>query len=180
MTDWEAVVRDNVAAVQNTAYRLVGNHADAWDCVQETFLEAVKLERRESVRDWPALLRRVATSRALDLLRARARQRQRFSSEADPAMASGREAEPPRQAEANELAGRLRAALRRLPGGQAEVFCLFSFEQLSCEEAAQQLGVSPSAARMLLSRARRRLQRLLGLSCGSAAKDRVKGDKGLQ
>ncbi len=63
MTDWEAVVRDNVAAVQSTVCRLVGNHADAWDCVQETFLEAVKIERREAVCDWPALLRRVATAR---------------------------------------------------------------------------------------------------------------------
>ena len=69
MTDWDAVVSQHVAIVQRTVYRLVGNHADAWDCIQETFLEAVKIDRREPVRNWPALLRHLATARALDLLR---------------------------------------------------------------------------------------------------------------
>ena len=69
MADWEAVVSQHVAAVRRTVYRLVGNHADAWDCVQETFLEAVKIDRREPVRNWSALLRHLATARALDLLR---------------------------------------------------------------------------------------------------------------
>jgi DNA-directed RNA polymerase specialized sigma24 family protein len=41
MTDWETVVSQHVAAVRRTVYRLVGNHADAWDCIQEAFLEAV-------------------------------------------------------------------------------------------------------------------------------------------
>ena len=35
----------------------------AWDCVQETFLEAVKIDRREPVRNWTALLRHLATAR---------------------------------------------------------------------------------------------------------------------
>ena len=39
----------------------------------------VKVARRESVRDWPALLRHLATARALDLLRVRCRQRCRSS-----------------------------------------------------------------------------------------------------
>jgi RNA polymerase sigma-70 factor (ECF subfamily) len=164
MTDWEAVVSQNVGAVQRTVYRLVGNQADAWDCIQETFLEAVKIDRREPVRDWPALLRRVAVARSLDLLRVRVRQRKRHDCEADPAKVHGREPEPPRQAEANELGEQLRAALGRIPRRQAQVFCLSCFEQLTCEQAAAQLGISPTAARMLLSRARRRLQRLLAPS----------------
>ncbi len=69
MTDWEVIVGQHVEIVRRTVYRLVGNHADAWDCVQETFLEAVRIDRREPVRDWPALLRHLATARALDLLR---------------------------------------------------------------------------------------------------------------
>lgn len=81
MTDWEAVVSQHVGIVRHTVYRLVGNHADAWDCIQETFLEAVKVERREPVRNWPALLRRLATARALDLLRVRYRQRDRHGPE---------------------------------------------------------------------------------------------------
>ncbi len=75
MTDWETVVGQHAGIVQRTVYRLVGNHADAWDCIQETFLEAVKIDRREPVRNWPALLRHLATVRALGLLRVRSRQR---------------------------------------------------------------------------------------------------------
>jgi RNA polymerase sigma-70 factor (ECF subfamily) len=161
MADWEAVVSQHVATVRRTVYRLVGNHADAWDCVQETFLEAVKIDRREPVRNWSALLRHLATARALDLLRRRSRQRSRCSPDADPAQVISREPGPPGRAEANELADRLRAAVGRLPRRQAHVFCLNCFEQMTSEEAAEQLSISPTAARMLLSRARRRLERLL-------------------
>ena len=159
--DWEAVVSQHVAVVRRTVYRLVGNHADAWDCIQETFLEAVKIDRREPVRNWPALLRHLATARALDLLRVRCRQRSRRSPDADPAQAISREPSPSGHAEANELADRLRAAVGQLPRRQAQVFCLTCFEQMSGEEVAERLGISPTATRMLLCRARRHLERLL-------------------
>ncbi|MBN2025038.1 MAG: sigma-70 family RNA polymerase sigma factor [Pirellulales bacterium] len=171
MTDWEAVVGQHVEIVRRTVHRLVGNDADAWDCVQETFLEAVKIERREPVRDWTALLRRLATARALDLLRVRCRQRGRRNTEADPAHAISREPSPSGHAEASELADRLRAAVGRLPRRQAEVFCLTCFEQMTSEVVAQRLGISPTAARMLLSRARRRLQGILEPLHGAAGKD---------
>jgi RNA polymerase sigma-70 factor, ECF subfamily len=161
MTDWEAVVSQHVEIVRRTVYRLVGNHADAWDCVQETFLEAVKIDRRESVNNWSAMLRHLATIRAMDLLRVRSRQRNRHNPDADPAQAISREVNPARQADACELADRLRAAVVRLPRRQAEVFCLTCFEKMNSEEVSERLGISPTATRMLLSRARRRLQRLL-------------------
>lgn len=171
MTDWETVVREHEPDVRRTVYRLVGDHADAWDCVQETFLEAVRIDRREPVRNWPALLRRVATARALDLLRARARQRSRRGTEAEPADAISREAGPSCRAEANELAKRLRDAVGRLPRRQAEVFCLACFDELTAEEIGQEMGISPAATRMALSRARQRLRRLLEPVCGRTKDD---------
>lgn len=170
MTDWEAVVGQHVEIVRRTVYRLVGNDADAWDCVQETFLEAVKIDRREPVRDWPALLRHLATARALDLLRRRSRQRSWCSAEADPAQAISREPTPSGHAEARELADRLRDAVGRLPRRQAEVFCLICFDRMTSAAVAERLGIRPTAARMLLSRARRRLRRLLE-PLGSASED---------
>ena len=166
MTDWEAVVSQHVGIVRHKVYRLVGNHADAWDCIQETFLEAVKVDRREPVRNWPALLWHLATARALDLLRVRYRHRDRYSPDPDPTQAISREPNPSSHAEASELADRLRVAVGRLSRRQAEVFCLSCFEQMSSEEVARQVGISPTAARMLLSRARRRLERLLEPSGG--------------
>ena len=161
MTDWEAVIGQYVGIVQRTVYRLVGNHADAWDCIQDTFLEAVKVDRRELVRNWQALLRHLATAKALDLLRRRSRQCARYNAEADPAKAVSREPNPGRHAEATELADRLRVAVAQLPRRQAQVFCLTCFEQMSSEEVAERLGVSPAAARMQLLRARERLRILL-------------------
>jgi RNA polymerase sigma-70 factor, ECF subfamily len=171
MADWEAVVSQNVATVRRTVYRLVGNHADAWDCIQETFLEAVKIDRREPIRNWPALLRHLATARALDLLRMRSRQRKQDDPDADPAQAISREPSPSGHAEAHELADRLRAAVGQLPRRQAEVFCLTCFEQMSGEEVAERLVISPTAARMLLSRARQRLERLLKPFEGATEED---------
>jgi RNA polymerase sigma-70 factor (ECF subfamily) len=171
MTDWEAVVSEHLGIVQRTVHRIVGNHADVWDCIQETFLEAVKIDRREPVRNWPGLLRHLATARALDVLRVRSRQRKRGNPDADAAQALSREPNPSHCAEANELACRLRAAVGQLPRRQAEVFCLICFEQMTSEEVAERLGTSPTAARMLLSRARRRLQRLLAPWGGNTEKD---------
>ncbi|MBN2291868.1 MAG: sigma-70 family RNA polymerase sigma factor [Pirellulales bacterium] len=161
MTDWDAVVSQHVEIVRCTVHRIVGNHADAWDCIQETFLEAVKVDRREPVRNWPALLRRLATVRALDFVRARSRRRGQNGAEAELAQTIGREPSPSSNAEASELAGRLRTAVGQLPRRQAQVFCLTYFEQMPSTEVAEQLGISPTAARMLLSRARQRLQRFL-------------------
>ena len=170
MTDWDAVVGQHVETVRRTVYRLVGNDADAWDCIQETFLEAVKIDRREPIRNWPALLRHLATARALDLLRGRCRQQNRFGPQGEPVQAIGREPSPSNSAEASELADRLRAAVGRLPRRQAQVFCLSCFEQMTSEEVAQRLGISPTATRMLLSRARRRLERLLEPLIGSTGR----------
>lgn len=161
MTDWETVVNQNVTTVQQTVYRLVGNHADAWDCIQEAFLEAVKIDRRETVRNWSALLRHLATVRALDLLRKRSRQRNRYHDAPDLLEIVSSEPDPHDHAEACELADRLRVAICRLPQRQAQAFCLTYFEQMTGEEMAEQLGIKPTASRMLLSRARGRLARLL-------------------
>jgi RNA polymerase sigma-70 factor, ECF subfamily len=167
MTDWEAVVSQHTGIVRSTVYRLVGNHDDAWDCVQETFLEAVRIDRREHVRDWASLLKHLATARSLDLLRARSRRRNRHGPDANPAGAISREPNPSHQAEATELADRLRVAIGQLPNQQAQAFCLACFEQMTSEEVADRLGLRPTAIRMLLSRARRRLRRLLASSDGA-------------
>ena len=170
MTDWETVVNQNVGLVWRTVHRLVGNHADASDCVQETFLEAVKIDRRELVRDWSGLLRRLATVRALDLLRVRYRQRQRCDPEADTSLAISREPDPRCQVQASELADRLRASVTQLPRQQAQVFCLSCFEKMTSEQVGERLGISATAARMLLSRARQRLRRIL-VSDGAHGED---------
>ena len=84
----------------------------------------------------------------------------------EAAEAASREDDPSCHAEASELADRLRSAVGQLPRRQGEIFCLSCFEQMTSEEIAQRSGISSTAVRMMLSRARRRLQQLLAPRAG--------------
>jgi RNA polymerase sigma-70 factor (ECF subfamily) len=161
VTDWTTIVDQHGQLVWATAWRLLGNAADALDCYQETFLEAVKVARREPVNNWGALLRHLATARALDLLRARCRQQNRTDAMVNPDTLVSQEADPRQEAEANELAERLRVALAQLPHDQAEVFCLSCLDKLSYREIAERLKLTTNAVGVLLHRARQRLRELL-------------------
>ncbi len=63
--DWQMVVKKHGPAAWQTAYRLLGNHADTADCFQETFICALELSRRQRGRSFPALLVRSAATRAI-------------------------------------------------------------------------------------------------------------------
>ena len=161
MTDWREILSQHGQVAWQTAYRLLGNHADAADCLQKTFLDAWEISRRQPVRDWGALLRRLATARALDLLRGRYRRTSRSEPLADPAAVPSTDAGPQQQAEASELAQRLRTALVRLPRREAEVFCLRFLEEMTYPQIADRLGLETNAVGVLLHRARKRLRGLL-------------------
>jgi RNA polymerase sigma-70 factor (ECF subfamily) len=154
MTDWPTILRDHGSLVWRTVFRLLSHHADAADCFQRTFLAAVDLAGREAVRDWPAALRRLATARALEALRARYRRR----SDPLPEAIDGRLADPLAAAAGGELADRLRAALAEIDPVQAEVFCLVCLDGLTNHDAAHELGVTPNHAGVLLHRARQALR----------------------
>lgn len=146
--------------VWQTAYRLLGNDADAWDCYQNVFLDAVRVDARESVRDWPALLRHLATRGALALLRKRYRcLKAESTADVDELTSPG--PSPAEQAEAAELDAWVRAALAWLPKQQAEVICLRWLDELTYQEIGDQLGLAPGAVGVLLHRARKQLQRQL-------------------
>lgn len=161
MTDWRDIVEQHGQVVWQTAYRLLGNHADALDCFQKVFLDAVQVARRDRVRHWPALLRQMTTARALDLLRDRYRRRNRSVPMAAALEVTSDIAPPDQKAQAAELVDQLRLALSRLPERQAEAFCLRSIEGMSYEEIAARLEVEVNHVGVLLNRARTRLQQLL-------------------
>ena len=71
LTDWPYILRTHGPMAVRAAYRILGRAADAEDALQQAFLEALELQRRGPVKNWPALLRHLATCRALDLLRKR-------------------------------------------------------------------------------------------------------------
>jgi len=173
MPDWPEIIEREGAAVWRAAYRLLGNRADADECFQEVFLAALEVAAREPVRDWGALLRRLAAARAMDRLRRRYRRREAGPA-ADWDALPGAAPLPSRGAEDAELAGSLRAALAGLPPKQAEAFCLHHLEDWSYREIAGHLAISVDAVGVLLHRARKRLRVLLEPeSSGSAEARRV-------
>src|ERR1700683_2615192 len=79
MIDWEGILRREGPAVWKTAWKVLGNRADADECFQEACLAAVEYSKKNAVKQWRPFLHRLATTRAIDRLRKRARWRRRES-----------------------------------------------------------------------------------------------------
>jgi RNA polymerase sigma-70 factor, ECF subfamily len=165
MVDWEQIARLHGPLVWRTVYRLLGYRAReaAADCFQETFLTAFDYSRRQEVRNWPGLLQRVATTRALDALsrgRSDARRNVRIGS-ADWEQVPSAATRPDAAAQEAELMEQFRLALAELPAGQREVFCLRFLSGMSYEDIAAENGTTVDAIGVSLHRARARLKQAL-------------------
>jgi RNA polymerase sigma-70 factor (ECF subfamily) len=152
--DWERIVRDHGPMVFTTAWRILGQAADAEDVVQDVFMEVQKI--RVHVRCWPALLRRLATFRSLDRLRQR-----KSTTALDGLSLFSRNGDPEADAMEKELADRLRQAIAQLPEREGTVCCLRFFDELSYDEIAEHLAISRGAVAAALHKARAKLECLL-------------------
>ncbi len=161
MTDWTQIVREYGPVVWRTAFRLLNHDADAADCFQRAFVSALTVADKEPVRNWPALLKRLAVARSLERLRQRRREANRREALPDGGGADDRAADPVQAAQAGELAEHLREALAQLDARQSEVFCLSCLEGLSYQQIAVQVGVTVNHVGVLMNRARTRLRELL-------------------
>jgi RNA polymerase sigma-70 factor (ECF subfamily) len=154
VVDWSQIVQQHGPLVWTTVYRLLRHDADAADCFQRTFLSALVLSRTQTIRNWPGLLRRLGTTRALEALRQRLRQSQRLRPLLAEVAVSSSTPQPDQAAAIQELSDHLREALAELDARQAEVFCLICLDGLSYAETADQLGLTVSHVGVLLNRAR--------------------------
>ncbi|HUP76954.1 MAG TPA: sigma-70 family RNA polymerase sigma factor [Pirellula sp.] len=144
--------------VLNAALRVVGNSDDADDVAQEVFLETFKNNRMYEYAEQPALIRTIATRRALDRLRRRKKAIQLDGRELDL-----RVSDPCESIVAAELDQQLRDALVNVPPREAEIFCLSAFEGYSTTAIAQMLSISKGAVAKSLCLARSRLSAALTL-----------------
>jgi RNA polymerase sigma factor (sigma-70 family) len=159
--DWRPIWKEHGPTVWRTVYRVLGHHADALDCYQETFLAAWQFAQRNQVVDWAAFLTKVATRRAIDRLRQQIRSRQRFAplgAVPEPATSAGC---PVQHARESELMALVRQGLAQLPDKQAEVFWLSCIEGQSHQQISAEMEVAPGEVRVLLYRARAGLAKLL-------------------
>ena len=162
MTVWEEIVRDYSPAIWKAVYRLVGNPDDAADCVQETFLSAMRHGNSKPVANWGALLHRIATARALDCLR----KRYQTSARREPVPPDWNSLpdmrpDPQRLAQGSELVQKLLQSLVELPRLQAEAFCLRYLAELEYSQIAESMDINPNSVGALLHRTKESLRQML-------------------
>jgi RNA polymerase sigma-70 factor, ECF subfamily len=174
-TAFEALVMHYESQVFSLARRIVRELHDVEEVVQETFLSV--LEHLNSFRgDAPfrAWLMRIATNTALKLLRRRRNQRSVVREEEDslphPQFVA------PWQQDVAELAGRaeirwlIDEALTELDEKYRLVFVLRDIQELSVEETAGALQISPANVKVRLMRARLMLRERLTRALGDPAR----------
>lgn len=159
--DWQIIIEKHGPAVWQTAYRLLGNRTDAADCFQETFICALEISQRQRIRSFSALLRRLATTRAIDQLRRRFR---RSHCEAVSTAVPSTNPGPAQMAQQQELIARLRELLTQLQPQETQVFCLRYLNDMSYRQIAKALSIKTNTAGVLLHRARAKLRQSFEVS----------------
>ena len=171
-TALEALMAQYGPKVFGLALRLTGNHQDAEEVSQDVFwtiFEKVDTFRGEStLSSW---IYRIATNAALMKLRKRPKVREiPLEEELGPAMTEdGMIAElivdwsrfPDAELDRKELAHRIEEAVNLLPPDYRSVFVLRDIEGLPAEGACQILGISVTALKSRLHRARLFLRKQL-------------------
>jgi RNA polymerase sigma factor (sigma-70 family) len=141
--------RHHVGEVYRYTYAVLGNHADAEDVTQTTFVNALRaLERGETPRDPSHWLIAIAHN----LVRQRWRQ-----AAARPAMVELVGDVPDEAPEEDVRLDELVRALQRIPPSQREALVMRELEGRSYREIAELLGLTTGALETLLFRARRSL-----------------------
>jgi RNA polymerase sigma-70 factor (ECF subfamily) len=156
-----ALYRRYLDRVYGYAFYLLGDHHDAEDATERTFLAALGAIGRfrdegATFRSW---LFRIAHNQIANTLRSRARRR---ASPLDGVAEPVADADPAREAGAADDARRVRGALAELSEDRRQVIVLRFVDGLSAREIGAVLGRSEGAVRVLQHRALRDLAEILG------------------
>ncbi len=168
------LVNRYAAKVYRTVRHITKNEADAEDVLQETFLKAYsRLDQFKGDAKFYTWLTRIGVNQALMKLRQRKdgkflpldQQVDTEEGSIQREIPSG-DADPEQQFEREELRSLLSSGIDSLPESYRVVLVLRDIEGLSTEETAESLGLSVSAVKSRLLRARLqlrgKLQRVLG------------------
>lgn len=142
------------------AYRLLGSLSEADDAVQESWLHVSRADNR-SVTNLGGWLTTVVAHVCLDILRAHAAQRERLLERhlPDPLISRAEGMDPEQEALLAEAVGlALQVVLDTLEPAERVAFVLHDVFAVPFDEIAPLVERSPTAARQLASRARRRVQ----------------------
>jgi RNA polymerase sigma-70 factor, ECF subfamily len=159
---FEALVRETSAETYTLALRLMGNEEDARDVAQEAYLRAFRsIGRFRGDAQFSTWLYRITANCAATALGRRNRHRHDELGD-DLAMADEHpDHDPEAKADAGALRERLTGALAELPPRLRSVVVLRDVYDLPHGAIAAELGISETAAKVRLHRARRRLRERL-------------------
>ena len=161
-TAFEELVKATYVDSYTLAYRLVGDEEDARDVVQEAYLRAYRgLKRFRGDAQFTTWLYRITANCAATQLGRRSRNRHEELLEDAPLVDKGRRGDPEDHADQGELREQLQEALVDLPPRLRAVVVLRDIYDLPHEAIAAELGISESAAKVRLHRARRKLRERL-------------------
>ncbi|MEM7342517.1 MAG: RNA polymerase sigma factor [Actinomycetota bacterium] len=159
---FEELVRATHADTYTLAYRLVGDEEDARDVVQETYLRAHKgLKRFRGDAQFSTWLHRITANCANTYLGRRGRHDHDPLPEDPPIADLHPQIDPEQRASNGDLRSQLTEALQALPPKLRAVVVLRDIYDLPHDSIADQLGITESAAKVRLHRARKRLREKL-------------------
>jgi RNA polymerase sigma-70 factor (ECF subfamily) len=167
---FEELVRQTYADTYTLAFRLTGDHEDARDVVQETYLRVHRgLSKFRGDAQFSTWLHRITANCASTLLGRRTRHRHDVLSDDPPIADDHPRSDPAHRADVGDLRNQLTEALRSLPPKLRIVVVLRDIYDLSHEAIAEELGITVSAAKVRLHRARKILRELLSSLGGDGA-----------
>lgn len=168
---FELLVRTFGGRLLTVARRYLGNEADAEDAVQTAFLNAFRsIHQFRNECQLATWLHRIVVNAALMALRARQRRPEESIEFLLPAFqADGHHVEQfaawgepiDRLMEQDETRAMVRACIEQLPPSHRIVLLLRDSEDVSTQEAAEMLMMTPTAVKVRLHRARQALASLL-------------------
>lgn len=166
----------NRSHLQAVAYRMLGSRSEAEDAVQEAWLRLCRADR-DDVANLGGWLTTVVARICLDMLRARKSRREEPLEGEEPeqvrAMLMTDSTDPEREAALADSVGvALLVVLQMLAPAERVAFVLHDMFDLSFEEIGPIVGRTPTAARQLASRARRRVHGGTSLPEGELTRQR--------
>jgi RNA polymerase sigma-70 factor, ECF subfamily len=159
---FDELVRMTYGDMYTLAYRLTGNEEDARDVIQDAYLRAYRgLHRFRGDARFTTWMYRITANCASSHLTRRSSFRHEELDVDTPLVDIRPEHDPELRAAAGFERDRVSAALRDLPPRLRAVIVLRDIYDLPHEAIAAELGISESAAKVRLHRARRRLRERL-------------------
>jgi RNA polymerase sigma-70 factor (ECF subfamily) len=156
---FDELVRVTYAESYTLALRLTGNEEDARDVVQEAYFRAFRgLKRFRGDAQFSTWMYRITANCAATHLGKRNKHRHEVLDELDPVADERPASDPSLQADATALRERLSLALEALPAKLRQVVVLRDIYDLPHEAIAAELGISETAAKVRLHRARKKLR----------------------